>query len=126
MSALTQRFQHATAHAIERIGERYGLAPTAEQWRDAVLDIIGTVAGDQPAAVMLQKQVPGGRTEQWLVRISGVQVVAVYAPAEATIVTVQPRGSKATPWPISPHLRQHLSGRGRSEGRAQPIESEGP
>lgn len=76
-----------TEHATIRMVERWGVSPTADQWRDAVLRIIAAVAGDPPQRVMRQQVRPSG-IEWWIVELAGVTVPVVYSPEAARIVTV--------------------------------------
>lgn len=75
-----------TTHAVERAAERYGLEPTEADWSQAVLDIIDTVAGDRRAAILLRVFANG--FERWLLKLCGADVVVVYNPVQALIVTV--------------------------------------
>jgi hypothetical protein len=76
-----------TTHAAERAAERYGLTPTEADWSQCVLDIIDTVGGDRCAALLLRIFVDD--KERWLVHLAGEEVVAIYDPNTATIITVQ-------------------------------------
>ena len=79
-------------HAAVRAAERYGVHATPEQWTRAVLDIIDAVAGDAVNAVLLRRR----RTdrEEWLVRLAGEPLIAIYRPETATIITVLPYGAR--------------------------------
>jgi hypothetical protein len=80
---------HGCEHAQEAALIRYGVMLAACDFAAMVLDIIGTVAGDAPKAVMLGRQ-PLGR-ELWVVRIpNGPAVRVVYSPDHSLIITVLP------------------------------------
>lgn len=76
-----------TTHAADRAAERFGLSPSEEDWTQTVLDIIDTVDGARQAALLLRTFSDG--IERWLVKLCGRQVVAVYDPSQAVIITVQ-------------------------------------
>lgn len=81
-----------STHAAERAAERYGIVVSQAEWSRAILDIIDTVAGDAKAAVLVA-HLPAGK-EKWAVRLGSTPVLAVYAPDQATIVTVTPVASQ--------------------------------
>lgn len=81
----------ATTHAAERAAQRYGVTATKHDWKQAVLDIIGAVAGDRPAKAMLLGR-DQRHTERWGVTICGRAMVAIYDPEAAAIITVIPWG----------------------------------
>lgn len=80
-----------TEHAAQRAEERYGIVATDEEWMQALLDILDTVAGDRKAALRLAND-KRRKSERWLVKLAGVQIVACYLPEAALIVSVWPAG----------------------------------
>lgn len=84
---------YRTIHAETRAWQRYGCAPTAPEWRDAVCAITSTVMGLVAPAMRLRRH--RGGIEEWIVRVGDVAMRVVYNPASACIVTVLP-----------PHLRR--------------------
>lgn len=77
-----------TIHAEVRVWQRYGVAPSRREWDEAVQHIIGRVIGEDRPAVRL-RLFDNGR-EEWIVRVAGVAVRAVYCPLGAVILTVLP------------------------------------
>jgi hypothetical protein len=78
-----------TIHAETRVWQRYGVAPTRRQWDEAVQHIIGRVIGEKRPAMRL-RTMENGR-EEWIVRVAGIAVRAVYCPRGAVILTVLPK-----------------------------------
>jgi len=78
-----------TIHAEVRALERYGVEPSAADWSAAVDAIIGVVAGESRAALLLRRL--HSNSEEWIVRVSGVAMRVVYKPSAACIITALPR-----------------------------------
>jgi hypothetical protein len=86
-------FAHATGHARLRAWERYGLDPTADDWRDAWLEITASVLREDGAGALLMARLPDA-SEIWIVRLCARTVVVLYRPDTATIITVLPQHPK--------------------------------
>lgn len=79
--------KHHRPHATKRAVERYGVHPTAEQWRQAVLAIIEAAAGNGDQARLISRF---GDVEQWVVPVAGVPIRLLYDPNAAQILTALP------------------------------------
>lgn len=77
---------YCSAHADQRVFERYGIVTNGADWRQALLDITDTVLGLRIGAVRRSRQ-PDGK-ERWTIVMQGKAVQVVYDPAAACIVTV--------------------------------------
>lgn len=83
----TLAWRWASDHAIERARERYGLETTQDDWREAAISIMDTVAG-KPRAMLLRRW--PRQQELWLLHVRGVAVQAIWASDTASFVTVFP------------------------------------
>lgn len=81
---------NATAHALLRAAERYGIDASAADWRGLLLDIWAAVEG-AGTAMLLRRNADG--IERWLGRLGATPVIAVYDPTQARILTVLPGDS---------------------------------
>ena len=82
-----------TIHALDRAFERFGIDPAPRYWRQALLDIIEAAARiGLPRAILLRRET---EVEYWCCAINGCQVVAVYRPDHACIITVTPLTGRA-------------------------------
>jgi putative component of toxin-antitoxin plasmid stabilization module len=82
---------HGCEYAQTAAFTRFGVMLEACDFAAMVSDIIATLAGDAPVAMMLSRQELG--REVWVVRIpDGPAVRVVYEPIAAMIVTVLPMG----------------------------------
>lgn len=90
------RSPYASDHARSRAAERLGFEPTPDQWREAALSILDTIAGQRIAALLIRKSVPYGgvsllmKGEIWAVKIGARQARVIWSPVNAVIVTVLP------------------------------------
>lgn len=103
-----------TDHAAQRAAERHGIYATGAEWRDAMLSIWNTLAGEPRSAMLLSVESDG--QEHWAILLCGVPVRVLYDPREACVITVlkMERRQKAVPV-ISTHRFQKFRGRGRTE-----------
>ena len=80
---------HADRHAVQRAAERHGIGLSHDLAESIALDIIGSVDGTNPTALMLAR-CQRRRTEVWLVNVHGRDLHVVWCPERAVIVTVLP------------------------------------
>lgn len=75
----------ASDHAIERAASRYGLRPTEADWGQVILDIT-----DGRTLLLRRRWSPDGGREIHRVHLCGVEVVVLYVPDIARVITVLP------------------------------------
>lgn len=82
-----------SAHARERLAERYGIALTAWDERSIILQMTGGDPVDGLRGVMLTRIVRRADTEEWwAISVRGIAFVATYHLNGETISTVLPQG----------------------------------
>ena len=84
---MSDGWRYVSDHARVRAVERLSFEPSDDEWRDAALTILDTVAGRPPLALMIRRD---GIREVWRVKVAHTEALVVWDPTTAVIVTVLP------------------------------------
>src|ERR1700678_1210456 len=113
-TVIQTEFRWATRHAYDRAWEHFGVEFRKPDWQAVVCDIIDTKTCERTCAILLADNA-AGRRERWLVERNGVQMIVIYAPDIAEVITCGPRTNSI----VAPqHLPAMPQKRGKRKRRA--------